>query len=351
MTSITSIHINRKNFKEKCNVPIYMKYSVVAFIVLALVIPSSVQGLVTCSNGTVIIDQPVADDLIVSGGTVEINSPVQSLIAAGGIIEVNAPVEGDVIAAGGTVTLNGDTGGKAVIAGGTIIINGNISRNLVAYGGEVVISPSSTIGRDAAIAGGTVMNRGQVTGTLTASGQHVENTGFAGFSEIHVEDEDSLDILPSLLIFLSALGMLILGLILLHFCPGKFRAVPERIQRRPLLCVALGIGGLIGGVVVIVLLMITMVGIPVAILLLLGLLTGLLLSTLFVSQNIGDLICTWLHLEWKTWQRYILGFVLLFGSFMIPFAGPIIIILAIIIGFGGIVHTLYENRTHIIEKS
>ena len=111
-----------------------MKHLLAAFIMLALIIPSSVQGLAFYSDGTVFIDQPIADDVIVSGGVVEINSPVQSLIAAGGTVEVNAPVEGDIIAAGGTVTLNGDTGGKAVLAGGTIRINGNISRNLLAYG-------------------------------------------------------------------------------------------------------------------------------------------------------------------------------------------------------------------------
>ena len=100
-----------------------------------------------------------------------------------------------------------------------------------------------------------------------------------------------------------------------------------------------------------VLLMITVVGIPVAVLLLLLLIAGLLLSTLFISLNLGDLICSWLHLEWKEWQRYILGFVVLYGSFLIPIAGPIIIILATITGFGGLIGSFYENRTYIIERS
>jgi hypothetical protein len=328
-----------------------MKHLLAAFIMLALIIPSSVQGLAFYSDGTVFIDQPIADDVIVSGGVVEINSPVQSLIAAGGTVEVNAPVEGDIIAAGGTVTLNGDTGGKAVLAGGTIRINGNISRNLVAYGGDIAISPTSTIGRDAAISGGTVTNEGHVTGTLHASGQQVENTGFAGVSDIQVEEKKTFDVLASLFHFLFAAGMLILGLILLHLCPKKFRAVTETINKRPIICIALGIGGLIGGVIVIVLLTITLVGIPFAALLLFGLISGLLLSTLFVSLAIGDVICARLHIDWKDWQRYLLGFILLSLSFMIPLAGPIIIILAVIIGLGGIVHTLYENRGFIIEKS
>ena len=328
-----------------------MRHLLTAFIMLALIIPSSVQGLALYSNGTVVIDQPIADDLIVSGGFVEINSPVQSLIAAGGTVEVNAPVEGDIIAAGGTVTLNGDTGGKAVLAGGTIRINGNISRNLVAYGGDIVISPTSTIGRDATVSGGTVSNRGQVMGTLHASGQHVENTGSAGVVDIQVEEKEEDGIIASLLLFLVTAGMLILGLILLHFCPNKFRAVAERIHKRPIFSIALGIGGLIGGVIVIVLLMITLVGIPFAILLLLGLLSGLLLSVLFVSLAIGDVICGRLHMDWKNWQKYLLGFILLFVSFMIPLVGPIISILAIIIGLGGILNTLYENRGLIVEKS
>jgi len=330
---------------------ICMRYMVAALVVLVLVVPGTVQGLVSFSDGSVVIDQPVADDLIVSGGSIEINSPVQSLVAAGGTIEVNAPVEGDVIAAGGTVTLNDDIGGKAVIAGGTIRINGNISRNLLAYGGDVAISPSTVIGRDASIGGGTVTNRGHVTGTLQASGQHVENTGFAGVSQVRIEEDNSLDAVAFLIALLFALGMLILGLILLRLGPGRFRAVAGRIQKRPILSLALGICGLIGGVLVVVLLMITVVGIPVAVLLLLVLIAGLLLSTLFISLNLGDLICSWLHLEWKEWQRYILGFVVLYGSFLIPIAGPIIIILATITGFGGLIGSFYENRTYIIERS
>ena len=328
-----------------------MRYVVAALVVLALVIPGTVQGLVTFSDGSVVIDQPVADDLIVSGASIEINSPVQSLIAAGGTIEINAPVEGDVIVAGGTVTLNDDIGGKAVIAGGTIRINGNISRNLLAYGGDVAISPSSVIGRDAYIGGGTITNGGHVTGTLQASGQHVENPGFAGVSRIEIEEEGSMDLLAFLVALLFVLGMLILGLVLLHLWPGRFRAVAGTIRKRPILSLALGICGLIGGVLVIVLLMITVVGVPVAVLLLLLLIAGLLLSTLFVSLDLGDLICSWLHLEWKEWQRYILGFVVLYGSFLIPIAGPIIITLATIVGFGGLAVEFYENRTYLIEGS
>ena len=214
---------------------ICMRYMVAALIMLVLVVPGTVQGLVSFSDGSVVIDQPVADDLIVSGGSIEINSPVQSLVAAGGTIEVNAPVEGDVIAAGGTVTLNDDIGGKAVIAGGTIRINGNISRNLLAYGGDVAISPSSVIGRDASIGGGTVTNRGHVTGTLQASGQHVENTGFAGVSQVRIEEDNSLDAVAFLIALLFALGMLILGLILLRLGPGRFRAVAGRIQELSLI--------------------------------------------------------------------------------------------------------------------
>lgn len=329
-----------------------MKHPLTILFLFLLIVPLSVQGLETYSDGTVTIDQPIADDLIVSGGIIEINAPVESLIAAGGTIEVNAPVEGDVIAAGGTVTLNSDIGGKAVLAGGTIMIHGNVSRNLLAYGGEVQISSSSTIGRDAAISGGTVINRGNVIGSLHASGENVENTGSAGVLDIQEEEKDaSPGLIPLLLAFVFAIGMLILGLALLRLVPKKFLSVTGGIHKRPVLSLALGVGGLIGGVIVIILLMITLVGMPIALMLLLGLLAGLLLSTIFVAFVIGDVICGKLNLDWKDWQKYLLGFIILFGLFMIPLAGVLVLVLAVFTGFGGILYALYENREQILEKS
>jgi len=327
-----------------------MRPLVCALLLIFLIIPATVQGLVTYSDGTVIVDQPITDDLIVSGGVVRISAPVQSLIAAGGNVELNGPVEGDVIAAGGEVIINGDIGGKAVLAGGKVTVNGNISRNLIVYGGEVLIAPSSTIGKDASISGGTVVNKGHVAGVLHVSGKQVENLGTAGSTDIEIDKGEEWGLVFSFFKFAFGLGMLILGFILLTAAPKRFLGVAEDIRNSPLLDLAIGIAGLVAGLAILFLLMITIVGIPVAILITIFYVGAVLLSTLFVSMALGNMISNRIRWNLKNWQKYILGFVLLYASFLIPIAGTIVMLAAVSLGFGAILHAIFQKRTCILEN-
>lgn len=97
-----------------------------AIIILALlIIPSGAEALTFLGGGETLIDTPIPDDVVVSGGivTVTVNAPVESLTVAGGMVRVDAPVAGDIIAAGGTLTINGDVGGKVLTTGGEIELN------------------------------------------------------------------------------------------------------------------------------------------------------------------------------------------------------------------------------------
>ena len=65
-------------------------FSIGIILILLIIVPGS--AFVVREGENIVIDTPVYDDLLVSGGTVTINAPVQSLTFAGGTLTVNAPV-------------------------------------------------------------------------------------------------------------------------------------------------------------------------------------------------------------------------------------------------------------------
>ncbi|RPJ49858.1 MAG: hypothetical protein EHJ95_08155, partial [Methanobacteriota archaeon] len=85
-----------------------------AGILIVLLLAAPGFALEFRSGNEVIVNDPIDDDLVVSGGQVIIDAPVGSVIAAGGEVRVRAPVTGDVIAAGGLVVVDAEVGGKIV---------------------------------------------------------------------------------------------------------------------------------------------------------------------------------------------------------------------------------------------
>jgi len=309
-----------------------------------LLLPAGVSALATYSGGQVVIDEPVNDDLFVSGGMIEINAPVESVIAAGGTITINAPVAGDAIAAGGTITVNDRIGGKLVAAGGDITVNAEVGTNAVLAGGTVTLGKEATVLRDAMVSGGQVINAGQVAGNLTVRAQTFDNRGTAGNLDVQLADPGR-DFSRIFHVFgiIFTLGMLILGLVLLHFLENRFLAVEEEVRESPLIKTVAGFFAIIIAFILLVLISITVVLLPIALLLWALFFTGLLLSTLFVSLAFGRVIAEYLKWEAPPWQLFILGFVILNLVFRIPVAGIIVLLISVSLGSAAFFHTIYQN--------
>jgi hypothetical protein len=320
-------------------------------LVLIMLIPAGVSALATLNGGQVTIGQPVPDDVFASGGTIDVNAPVDSLIAAGGTINLNAPVKGDVIAAGGTINVNGDIGGKLVAAGGTINVNSGAGTNAVLAGGSVSIAEGATIGRDAMISGGQVSNAGNIAGNLTVRARSFENTGTAGHVDVELSDPgEEFSRILSIFGIVFTIGMLILGLVLLHVAPGHFMVVEEEVRKSAIIKTVAGFFAIIISLVVLVLISITIVMLPIALLLWMAFFAGLLLSTLFVSLALGRFLA--LHIKWEAspWQMFLVGFVILNVASRIPVAGIIILVISVSLGFAAFFSTLYQNREKILGK-
>ncbi|MFA7199366.1 MAG: hypothetical protein WC093_08730 [Methanoculleus sp.] len=313
-----------------------MKHLAVVILAL-LLIPSGAEALTFLGGDETLIDSPIPDDVVVSGGTVTVSAPVDSLTVAGGTVRVDGPVAGDIIAAGGSLIVNGDIGGKVLAAGGEIELNGNATNALVT-GGAVRIGRDAVIERDAVISAGEVTNEGSVLGNLTVSGQTFTNTGTAG--NVTFEQEEPGSALPGLFTILTAIGFLILGLIFVRFLPGPFKAVVGEVEESPILLTVIGFVAIIVIAIILLIVAITIIGLPIALVGGLLFIVALMVSSLFVAYALGDVIVSRTGWEPGALGVFILGFVILEILFLIPLLGALIQIIAVSLGFGGILYAL-----------
>ncbi len=317
-----------------------MKY--LAVIILGLLLmPAGAQALTFMSGDQPVIDTPIPDDVIASGGTVTVNAPVDSLTVAGGRVTVNAPVRGDVIAAGGTLIINGDVGGKVLAAGGGIEVNGNAT-NVLITGSTARIGRNAVIERDAVISAGDVTNAGSVLRNLTVSASTFNDTGSAGNVTFEEVQESAL---PGLFPIFAAIGFLILGLIFVRFLPGPFGAVVRQVEQRPIIHTIVGFFAAIVSVIILFIIAITIIGLPIAFVGGLLFIVALVISPLFVAFALGDLIVSRVGRKPGPLWVFILGFVILQILFFIPVLGGLIRIIAVSLGYGGILYALRGARS------
>lgn len=313
------------------------RYAVLVLLILILIPPSS--AVLFLSGPDVVIAEPTDDDVIASGGSVTVEAPIGSLIAAGGEVVVRAPVRGDVILAGGKVTLDADVGGKVVAAGGMIDINASVGRNVVCTGDTITLGNNASVGRDAYISGRTVSNAGKVAGVLSVSAESLENSGSAGSVEFQRQEPDD-SLIPGPVSILTAIGFLLLGLVLVRFIPLQFGAVVGALGGRPLRNLLVGLGLTVGGVIACLVLAITIVGIPFAAVIGVLLILSLLLSGLFVSAWIGGLIADRFSPTMNPYWRFVSGFILFQIVLFIPVLGLLVQVLALFLGTGAAFETL-----------
>ncbi|HOO52767.1 MAG TPA: hypothetical protein PLM24_01735 [Methanothrix sp.] len=329
-----------------------MRWLFALILISILATTPAAEALEFVSDDVVSINSPVEDDLFASGSTVNINAPVDSAIIAGGNVNVDAPIKGDLIVAGGDVSLNSEVGGKIVAAGGTINLRGDVERNVVMAGGTVRILPSSEIGKDAAISGGDVYNGGNVTGTLWVNAGNFNNTGTAGDVKFQQWQEDKADeekakAFISTFSVLMILGFLIVGLIILRLFPGSVSAVDKEIRESPPVKALLGLGLIVASMILIIISILTVVGLPLGFLLLTLFVAALMMANLFVSFSLGRWILSALNQTLGDLPAFVLGYVVLSVLFLLPYAGPIIELISISLGFGAMVYALNESRRRV----
>ncbi len=368
---------------------------ILLFLALILLPLGAAKAFDTKTGNSIYIakDQIVSGNLYAAGNTITIDGNVSGdLIAAAQTINVNGRIDGDIIAAAQTINVNGAVGGNIRVAGSAIDLNGAVARNVNAFGSNVLLGTSSEIGWDAYVAGATLESRGNIIGSLSGNAGRALIAGKIG-KDIDIKiSENSLSegliISPDTLIggninytaknpaqisesakvsgvvhqavpetkthnWLAAwagaklytiLAALVVGLVLVFlgkkFTPIIIANIEEKHWR-----------ALLPGLIIMFILppialflAFTIIGIPLALIVLALWLVAIYIAQIFTAILVGQTILQTLtknHNPKLIWSL-ILGVIITWLLFAIPFVGWIICLIAIWLGLGG----LYLYASH-----
>ncbi len=153
----------------------YKRTSIIGLIVaLALCTPSFVHAATLLGSRTMVVSEPVSENLYLAGSDITIAAPLAAdLVSAGGTVTVSAPIAGDALLTGATISIKKPVNGDVRAIGGEVVVDSLVGGDLMLAGATV---QASTTALDTHIAGGTVRVSGS-GGALTVYGADVDLAG------------------------------------------------------------------------------------------------------------------------------------------------------------------------------
>lgn len=316
-----------------------------------------------------------------TGGSITIDGTVNGeAYLIGENIIVNGNVNGDLIAAGGTITVSGNISENARLAGGIVSVSGRIGKNALVIAGQTEIEKSATIQGNLVEFSGNTNVLGKIDGEVQTMAGNIffnakaarnvkitaENLNFgngttiAGDFEYQTQNEiknlknmvkgninfvkknGKLPLFPykqiALKIFsfaswISYLGSLIIGFLLVFIFPKRFTNINKFIAEKPLASFIFGLAFFALTPPGLIILAATIIGIPLAFLFILLLIFLIFVSRTVVGLAIGSRI---LNDEESKFLPLLLGMTILQIISLIPYLGFVSKILVIILGTGAI---------------
>jgi len=349
------------------------------------VAPASASEVRTGNSVTVPQGAVIDDELFASAGNIDIRGRVSDdLLAWAGRISITGQVGRSATIAGGNIEVAGTVGGNLRAAGGDIRVSGPVLGNASMAGGTITIAESASVGRDMQIAGGDVRIEGKIGRNLRANGAQVYLNGEVGGDarvnagqlslgpkalirgdlvytssqrasiasgarvlgrKIPVpvpERPKRFPVLGGFLWLLSLLAVFVLGVIMIALAPKALETTADRVIRAPGMSLLIGFILLIVVPVAVAIAAMTLIGIPVGLILLAGYLIALFVSRIFVGLAMGR----WIFARFGKPQTslyldLLVGIVILWLLWKVPVVGPLIHIVAVLLGLGVLIHGRY----------
>ena len=308
------------------------------------------------AGGTVNVDGAQADHLFLAGGEISVSEAnVSDLVVIGGEIELrDGSIEDDIVIGGGEIIVAPEfgIGGSAVIAGGTVRLGTPVPGDLRIGAGDVYVNSAITgdarlsgekivLGPNARI-GGDLFYRSEDITIDPAAVIEGERTVMPMTDRHAMEDFGKgagqffllfgLSILVSYFVLVTALVVAV---------PRLMRATSDMIRTKPLQ--SLGIGVLYAFIVPVLafLLFSFVIAAPLAVLVIVISIAltpiALAVTSHFIGVTARDLITKKPESERGSAELIlwpILGVVILFGLTLIPVAGLLVWLLAVLFGLG-----------------
>lgn len=386
-----------------------MKYirPVVLSLAVALLLPVSASAATLQSARTIVVSEPVADNLYIAGSDLTIAAPITGdLVASGGTVSVSAPVTGDALLAGGTVQVRKPVTGDVRAVGGELSIDSIVDGDLMVAGGNV---SASTSARDTHIAGGTVRVSGSggdvtvfgadvyLSGTLsgdvtvTASdkifvaegtvitgalkydapqqisvpatatvGKGVTYTGSSTFLPTNEEAKQFALAGAGVLLVVRIIAIVIAAGVVVGLFPHLASMVVERTilrsPRKSVLFTLLGFAALVVTPVLILFLLISFVGFALALLLAALYILFLVLAYLYAGLIAGAALSkAFFKKDRISWRTAVLGTVALYIVSSVPVVGFLVVSLLTSLALGALIVIAYRaafgNLSHAAIES
>lgn len=365
---------------------------------LALVLlPNAALGATFTSGENVVANEPVNDDLYITGGIVSIPADINGdLTAGGGRISVDGNVSGDVMAGGGDISVLGQIGDDVRAVGGSLRIDSAIAGDLLGAGGDITLTDRSSVGGDVNLAGGNLLVGGTINGDLKlAAGTVYLNANVAGnvsllncekitfgpqakilgtmwyrsheemqipanvvtgkVTYVGIPEDQIKENMPSLVAgfsLFSYLSTLLFGLILIWIFRYSLLHTADKVNEAALRSLGVGFLVLVLTPIAALIFLITTIGLPVSMVLMALWLIFLYVGKVMAAALIGFKIIrvTENNSFGRVFGSFALGALIFYVIGMVPFAGWILNLLFVLTALGGF--TLYglEAVDHLRKK-
>lgn len=278
-----------------------------------------------------------------------------------------APARADAIAPGQTggqkvaffesVTVGpGESWNNIVVIGGDLVVQGTVANGVVVIGGDVTVRSGASVGHspnahpdDAAIV--CVFGKVTVEPGAAVSGRTVTVAGghSAGIRSAFVDPVVRPWTLASVVVWiLSTIFIAVVAVIVTAVAPRQVAYVSRRVRRHTLSSLGWGLLFLFVGVpLVTVVLLVTVIGIVVAVP---WFFVGVPVALLFGYVSVGALIGLAVLARTENAGRgrvmvaAVIGVAILAVLRWVPFAGSLIVFLALVIGFGALFTAIWQWR-------
>ena len=357
------------------------------FVCLFLAMPSLVDASVVLRGGEKVNldkEQVVSGDFYAAGSAVTVSGTVEGdLYAAGGSITVNGDVGDDIVALGGAVQIHGPVGDGVRVVGGEVVVADAVAGDVVVVGGTLNILSTATVEGDVLLFSGEAVISGDVRGDIIGE---VESLRVDGATDGDV-DVTTRSLVLGEKAYLGANvtyrseqdlkrapGSVVVGDIKKESTPRTSFGSPSSVSVLPFLTFlfttlvylllfrermnefiahlshSFGTHGLVGLAaffvtpIVALLLFVSVLGIPIGLVLLFGYILAIIIAWSLSGIFLGALLSKVIRKESSTriiWA--ILGVLLAQILLFIPFVGPLIVFVVVLIILGGLL-TLFYNK-------
>jgi cytoskeletal protein CcmA (bactofilin family) len=247
------------------------------------------------------------------------------IVVVGDVLVDRGQTAGDVLVADGDVTVRGTVDGDIVVGDGDVTIRGKVTGDVVTLAGTAILGRRAQVDGDVVYAD----NEPQV-----ASGSKVGG-------EVKKVDAGDVGLGVHIAVWAAVtVSTLVLGLLLLLLFPKAADGFARSFKTKTGMSALAGVLAFLLLPLIGVGLLLTILGIPLGVGLLLALLPLYGLAYTVSAFAVGRLILK------KTPRivAFLVGLVILRGLAIVPFLGPVVWIVATILGLGAIVLTALRSR-------